>query len=60
MNTKRLCGLAFGAAIALGSFPYGAQFANINGVQYYVLGATYYRPCFGNNGVYYQVVPNPI
>jgi hypothetical protein len=42
------------------SLPYGAQSANINGVQYYVLGGTYYRPYFGNNGVYYQVVPNPI
>ena len=42
------------------SLPYGAQSANINGVQYYVLGGTYYRPYFGNNGVYYTVVPNPI
>ena len=42
------------------SLPYGAQSAYINGEQYYVLGGTYYRPYFGNNGVYYQVVPNPI
>jgi hypothetical protein len=42
------------------SLPYGVQSANINGVQYYVLGGTYYRPYFGNNGVYYQVVPNPV
>ena len=42
------------------SLPYGSQSATINGVQYYVLGATYYRPYFGNNGVYYQVVANPI
>jgi len=42
------------------SLPYGAQSANINGVQYYVLGSTFYRPYFGNNGVYYQVAPNPI
>lgn len=42
------------------SLPYGAQSANINGVQYYVVGSTYYRPYFGNNGVYYQVVANPI
>jgi hypothetical protein len=42
------------------SVPYGAQSANINGIQYYVLGSTYYRPFFGSNGVYYQVVPNPI
>jgi hypothetical protein len=42
------------------SLPAGAQSANINGTQYYVLGGTYYRPYFGSNGVYYQVVPNPI
>jgi hypothetical protein len=42
------------------SLPYGAKEANINGVQYYVLGSTFYRPYFGNNGVYYQVAPNPI
>jgi hypothetical protein len=42
------------------SLPPGVQSANINGVQYYVLGGTYYRPFFGSNGVYYQVVPNPI
>jgi hypothetical protein len=42
------------------SLPYGAQSANINGTQYYVLSGSYYKPYFGNNGVYYQVVPNPI
>jgi hypothetical protein len=42
------------------SLPYGAQSANINGAQYYVLNGSYYKPFFGNNGVYYQVVPNPI
>ena len=42
------------------SLPAGAQSANINGTQYYVLGDTYYRPYFGNNGVYYTVVANPI
>jgi hypothetical protein len=42
------------------SLPPGVQAANINGVQYYVLGTTYYRPFFGSNGVYYQVVANPI
>ena len=40
--------------------PAGAQGATINGAQYYVLGATYFKPQFGNNGVYYEVVPNPI
>jgi hypothetical protein len=42
------------------SLPPGAQSANINGTQYYVLGSTYYRPYFGSNGVYYEVVANPI
>jgi hypothetical protein len=42
------------------SLPYGAQSAYINGAQYYVLNGSYYKPYFGNNGVYYQVVPNPI
>lgn len=42
------------------SLPAGAQSANINGVQYYVSGNLYFRPYFGNNGVYYQVVANPI
>lgn len=42
------------------ALPTGAQSANINGTQYYVLGSTYYRPYFGSNGVYYQVVANPI
>ncbi len=42
------------------SLPPGVQSANINGTQYYVLGGTYYRPYFGSNGVYYEVVANPI
>lgn len=42
------------------SLPYGAQSANINGVQYYVANGVYYRPYFGSNGVYYQVAPNPL
>jgi len=42
------------------SLPAGAQSANINGTQYYVVGNTYYRPYFGSNGVYYEVVANPI
>jgi hypothetical protein len=42
------------------SLPAGAKSANINGVQYYVAGPTCYRPQFGPNGVYYEVVANPI
>jgi len=40
--------------------PLAAKSANINGIQYYVVGTTYYRPHFGPNGVYYQVVANPV
>ena len=42
------------------TLPPGAQSANINGTQYYVAGPTYYTPHFGQNGVYYLVVANPI
>ena len=42
------------------TLPARAKSANINGTQYYFLGATCFRPFFGNNGVYYQVVPSPI
>ena len=42
------------------SLPYGAQSTIIQGQQYYVLGGTCYRPYFGGNGVYYEVVPYPI
>jgi hypothetical protein len=39
--------------------PPGAHVMNVNGVQYYQLGATWYRPYFGGNGVYYTVVSPP-
>lgn len=42
------------------NLPGGAQSANINGVQYYIVGPIYYRPRFGPNGVYYEIVANPI
>jgi hypothetical protein len=42
------------------SLPYGAQSTIIHGQQYYVSGSFCYRPYFGNNGVYYEVVPYPI
>ena len=41
------------------TLPAGAQATTINGIQYYVHDNAYYRPYFGNNGVYYQVAPNP-
>jgi hypothetical protein len=42
------------------SLPYGAQPMAVGGQQYYFLGGAYYRPFFGGNGVYYQVVAQPI
>jgi hypothetical protein len=42
------------------SLPYGAQSQIIRGQQYYVSGSFCYKPYFGNNGVYYEVVPYPI
>ncbi len=41
------------------SLPAGAEAVSINGVQYYVAQGVYYRPYFGSNGVYYEVVSNP-
>jgi hypothetical protein len=41
------------------SLPYGAQPMTMAGQQYYYLNGGYYRPYFGGNGVYYQVVPAP-
>jgi|ERR1035438_9777950 hypothetical protein len=42
------------------ALPAGARSATINGAQYYVAGSTYYSPHFGPNGVYYEVVANPL
>jgi hypothetical protein len=39
------------------SLPSGAESINIGGKQYYTFAGTMYRPFFGNNGVYYEVVP---
>lgn len=40
------------------NMPYGAQPAYINGTQYYIANGMYFRAFFGNNGVYYQLVPS--
>jgi hypothetical protein len=37
----------------------GCNSASVNGIRYYNCGGDYYRPHFGNNGVYYTVVPAP-
>jgi len=42
------------------TLPPGCKAFDVSGVHYYACGQTYYRPYFGNNGVYYQVVRNPL
>jgi len=39
--------------------PAGAHALNVNGKEYYQAGSTWYHPAFGNNGVYYTIVPTP-
>jgi hypothetical protein len=39
------------------SLPSAAESISIGGQQYYTFAGTMYRPFFGNNGVYYEVVP---
>lgn len=41
------------------ALPVGFQSMNVNGVQYYQSGSTWYQMEVGNNGVYYEVVPAP-
>jgi hypothetical protein len=60
-------GVAAGAAIgaagayALGSLvttvPAGCDYQNVGGVNYYVCNGTWFQPFYGNNGLYYRVVP---
>ena len=41
------------------SLPPGASQVNVRGTAYYLSGNTWFRPFFGANGAYYQVVPAP-
>jgi hypothetical protein len=53
----------YGSGPVIGSsynmLPGGATSLVVNGQQYYQAGSTWYRPYFGSNGVYYQVVATP-
>jgi hypothetical protein len=49
--------LAIGSEVTV--LPAGVQSLVVNGTQYYQSGATWYRPYFGSNGVYYAVVSAP-
>jgi hypothetical protein len=39
--------------------PPGSQATTIGGVHYYLCAGAWYRPFFGSNGVYYEVVSPP-
>jgi hypothetical protein len=61
-------GAVAGAAVARPAYvmgtnyavlPAGAGVATIGGVSYYNVGSSWFRPYYGANGVYYQVVPAP-
>ena len=43
----------------LASLPAGCARPSVNGNTYYLCGNTWFKPLFGANGVYYQVVPTP-
>ncbi len=64
-------GVAAGAAIASAARPYpvgqvvvtppasGCGYQAYSGINYYVCGPTWFRPYYGSNGLYYQVVAPP-
>ena len=43
----------------LAVLPAGSMTIDKNGATYYLLGNTWFKPSYGANGVYYQVVPAP-
>ncbi len=43
----------------LSSLPGGCKKMKVNSTLYYQCGSTWYKPGFGDSGVYYQVVPVP-
>jgi hypothetical protein len=52
-------GGAFVMGVNYAALPAGAMVIPKNGVTYYLSGNTWFRPYYGANGVYYQVVPAP-
>lgn len=46
---------AIGSTVA--TIPAGCSYQYVNGVSYSVCGGTWFQPFYGNNGVYYRVVP---
>jgi len=51
--------IAYPIGTQLGMLPAGAQGQNIDGAIYYTSQGAWYRPYFGANGVYYEVVAPP-
>ena len=49
--------LPYGTEIT--TLPPGCVSQNVNGTIVYQCGPVWYRPLFGSNGVYYEVVPPP-
>jgi hypothetical protein len=41
------------------TLPAGCMNNNVNGINYYQCGNTWFQPSYGANGVYYRVVPTP-
>jgi hypothetical protein len=48
----------FGTQVTV--LPPGSVSQNVNGVVAYQCGNAWYKPYFGSNGVYYEVVPSPL
>jgi hypothetical protein len=50
---------AYPLGIHFAALPTGAVYVDRGGVTYYQVGNAWFRPAFGANGVYYNVVPAP-
>jgi hypothetical protein len=50
---------AYPPGTAVAGLPLGCASMNVNGVNYFQCGPTWYQPFMGGNGVYYVVVPTP-
>lgn len=48
---------AYAIGTTVATIPAGCMTQYIGGVNYYVCGGTWFQPFYGNNGVYYRVVP---
>lgn len=51
--------VAYSMGVNYAALPPGATPATVAGITYYLSGNTWFKPLYGANGVYYQVVPTP-